>query len=239
MEIRVLARYRFQSPDELAEHIQKELGSHLESKGMECKVVQLECVRDFKTWLDPCGVHPHDAFRCRDGVETAHSFTFMAFVDLSLVDRTTAQRNPSHSDIVAGHGPANRDAKDVFCIVKTYIRDTKQQQSPVLVLPVARARLVQSRAPTKIVERDLKPERLVQLRNLYDACNSARVGLHKGAVALAALIDQRHAEMEVPGPGWLAAPPQALLPVVSTANPIFPHLPEVSFALSVTFRRHF
>ena len=88
----VLRRHRFQSPKELAEAIDQEIGPVVRGKGEECQVSEVKAVRDFHKWLSPLGVKPWNTFANRGGVETPHSFTFLAFVDMDTAARLKAKR---------------------------------------------------------------------------------------------------------------------------------------------------
>ena len=49
----VLRRHRFQSPKELAEAIDQEIGPVVREKGEECQVSEVKVVRGFHKWMSP------------------------------------------------------------------------------------------------------------------------------------------------------------------------------------------
>ena len=245
----VLRRHRFQSPKELAEAIDKEIGPVVREKGEECRVSEVKAVRDFYKWLSPLGVTPWKGFANRGGVEAAHSFTFLAFVDMDSAARLIAKSCPPRPAVLAGHGGSNTHDLDVYCLVKAYMRDTRPQQDPVLLLPISRARAVTQAAPATVLEhcpqevkgpqevKQHKVTTLMRLTTLRDLCRVPILGLFSAAAAIDELIERSQTKQAVPNAGRLAVPPEALPPVVSTANPIFPHLPEETFHMAVRFRR--
>ena len=183
-----------------------------------------------------------------DGVEAAHSFTFLAFVDMDSAARLKAKSCPQRPAVIAGHGGSNTHNLDVYCLVKAYMRDTRPQQDPVLLLPISRARLVAQAAPETVLVhcpkevkgpqevKQHKETKLLRLTTLRDLCRVPMLGLLSAAAAIDELIERLQTKQAVPNAGWLAVPPAALPPVVSTANPIFPHLPEETFHMAVRFR---
>ena len=114
------------------------------------------------------------------------------------------------------------------------MRDSRQQQTPVLIMPVARASEVLHPGPTQALPAKLKPERHAELQALRDFCSTQP----ELCAAVPALTDLLGGDVGPPAsPGWLGVEAQALTPVVSTDNPIFPHLPVSSYELAVTFHR--
>ncbi|MDA8584005.1 hypothetical protein N9L68_07210 [bacterium] len=86
-----------------------------------------------------------------DGVEAAHSFTFLAFVDMDSAARLKAKACPQRPAALAGFGGSNTNDLDVYCLVKTNMRDTRPQQDPVLLRPICRARAVTQAAPDTVL----------------------------------------------------------------------------------------
>ena len=84
-------------------------------------------------------------------MEAAHSFTCLAFVDMDSAARLKANSCPQRPAVIAGHGGSNTHNLDVYCLVKAYMRDTRPQQDPVLLLPINRARLVAQAAPETVL----------------------------------------------------------------------------------------
>ena len=129
------------------------------------------------------------------------------------------------------------------------MRDTRPQQDPVLLLPISRARAVTQAAPDTVLNhcpsevagpqevKQHKENKLLRLTALRDLCRVPMLGLLSAAAAIDELIEMLQTKQAVPNAGWLAVPPAALPPVVSTANPIFPHLPEETFHMAVRIRR--
>ncbi|MDA8584006.1 hypothetical protein N9L68_07215 [bacterium] len=68
-------------------------------------------------------------------------------------------------------------------------------------------------------------------------CRLRFLGMFSAAAAIDEFIEMLQTEQVVPNAGWLAVPPAALPPVMSTSNPMFPHLPEETFHIAVKFRR--
>ena len=164
---------------------------------------RLKNVSEFPGWLNPCGAMAQHAFLNRRGVRTPHSFTFMAFVDLDGEDRRQTRAHPQNSAVLAGHGPSRRNNLDVFCLVKTYMRDVNRQQAPVLRLPVARANLV-TRAPNEVPPSRATGARRVELKGLKDLCPAW--GRFAAVPALADLC--QGTRFPVAGPGWLGVDPE-------------------------------
>ena len=175
--------------------------------------------------------------------------TFLAFVDMDSAARLKAKSSPQRPAVLAGYGGSNTHDLDVYCLVRAYMRDTRPQQDPVLLLPISRARAVTQAAPDTVLihcpkevtgpqeVKQHKETKLLRLTTLRDLCRVPMLGLLSAAAAIDELIEMLQTKQAVPNAGWLAVPPAALPPVVSTANPIFPHLPEETFHMAVRVRR--
>ena len=100
---------------------------------------------DFKTWLDPAGIHLHNAFMSRENVDAPHSFNYKLREDLT---------GSELADLVAERRGGPNHAEDVFCITKRWMHSTNTA-TPVRVLPEARWRLLHTDGPTQA--KPLKP----------------------------------------------------------------------------------
>lgn len=231
----VLRRFCWETLDDLIGFLEAHIGPHIAQKQEECWITQLCAVRDFNTWLAPHGVHPWNALRTRDGIEAPHSFTFKHRQDLtkSELDEFRSQVNGAARH--AGYGDRNSSQSDVFCCVKTYMRDRHLQQAPVLIMPEDRCSWVQNLAPTTCLAAPISDERAAKLLKLATIFEKESYGFHRAAVEIRRLVERP--PLELPPPGWLASPPRAPALVQVTGNPYFAHLPETSWNLLVTFHR--
>ena len=114
--------------------------------------------------------------------------------------------------------------------VKTYLRDTKLSQPPLLVLPSRRAENISALQPTQWVPR--KPwndQQITSYLNLAHLCKHD-FGLPAAAEALEALV---HARLpgSLPRSTWLAAASSVPAREPESSNPFFNHLPEFSWEL--------
>ena len=129
------------------------------------------------------------------------------------------------------------------------MRDTRPQQDPVLLLPINRARAVTQAAPDTVLihcpkevtspqeVKQHQDQKLLRLTALKDLCRVPMLGMFSAAAAIDELIETLQTKQAVPNAGWLAVPPAALPPMVSTANPMSPHLLEETFLMAVKCRR--
>ena len=216
----ILSKGSYETPQEILTYLVEHLRPRFLQRGEEMIGEFVRGVRDFQAWLAPLGVHLHNAFANRDGVESPHSFAFKLRRDCGGAES---------SDLPVMH---LGDPEDVLCCVKAYMRDTALQQQPVLVLRAPRKNLVREAEP-----RDIVPVRALTGRetdSYVELCNmcETELGLARAAQALRDLIYKR--EYIVPRRGWLSEPgcQRRMLPSVA-GNPYFPHLPETSFALKV------
>ena len=150
---------------------------------------EVKAVRDFHKWLSPLGVTPWNTFANCGGVEAAHSFTFLAFVDMDSAARLKATSRPQRPAVLAGHGGAKTHDLDVYCLVKAYMRDTRPQQDPVLLLPISLARAVTPAAPETVLVhcpkevkgpqevKQHKETKLLRLTALRGLCRDLILGL--------------------------------------------------------------
>jgi len=182
-------------------------------------------VRDFQSWLAPLGMHLHNAFANRGGVEAPHAFAFKASRDLTGNDVAVCPG-------VQGVHEVGKD--DIVCCVKTYMRDVTLQQAPVVVLPLDRQ--IDLGVPTRFVP--VHPLTTKEIKTYVDLENRCRneLDLPKAADALHDLVHKR--DYEAPALGWLTAP-MTRRPRLDEdgGNPYFPHLPKSSFQLVASKRR--
>ena len=231
----VVRRYRWETVDDLAQYLETTIGPHIVSKGEDAKVVRLEAIRDFKAWLTPQGVKVGGCFRNRDGIETPHSFTYKLRGNLTKTELDQVQGSIPRAVRYAGYDRATEDPGDVFCIVKTYMRDLHNQQAPVLVLPIDRSSRVQGSEPTTMLTVEISPERRKALETLAALYEREMYGYFSAAVKIRSML---HCDPPtLPGPGWLAEAPLAPQEVQYTQNPYFPHLPETSWHMLVQFHK--
>ena len=127
----LLRKRSWETPEEIMEYLESKMGPQFHSRGEAFQVRRLGAVRDFKSWLEPLGCHLFNSFGTRGGIEAPHSFAFKMRQDLSLSDRRRG---------VPGVPGVREDPSDVFCCVKTYMRDQALQQEPVLTIVANRAK---------------------------------------------------------------------------------------------------
>lgn len=127
--------------------------------------------------------------------------------------------------------PATGNEDDTYCVVKAYMRDTKMNQDPLLVLDQRDVSRVQESVPKAVVP--LHPLSTKQVENFLTlAVQLEDEGLHAAAAALRELVHDRSYELK--RLHWLEDPrriPLAIAPIAS--NPIFPHLPATTWQLKV------
>jgi hypothetical protein len=127
----LLRKRTWETPEQIMEYLESKKGPQFHSRGDGFQARRLGAVRDFKSWLEPLGCHLFNSFGTRDGIEAPHSFAFKMRQDLSQSDRWRG---------VPGVRGVREDPRDVFCCVKTYMRDHALQQEPVLTIVASRAR---------------------------------------------------------------------------------------------------
>lgn len=228
--ILVLRRIKFQTKEELCMKLHEIMQPRIAAKGEELVVETIVNVRDFGTWLAPLRIDLYNAFGTRLGIEAPHAFTYKMRRDLTWSEQAMMPPTYAYS---------KGEECDIFCCVKTYMRDRRLQQHPLCVLPASRCRAAGMLAsPTTMLPRLVFKEKFItQLRELAAILRSEVYALHRGADALDELAD---------GPGvpafpsaiWLETPawdPRA--PIVPSGNELFPHLPDSSWNLMVRFRR--
>lgn len=223
----VMRRHRWQTPEEFQRILQETLAPRIAERAEVLVVRHLRLIRDYVRWLDPQMVTLYNCWGNRDGFEAPHSFAFKMRDDLtaSELGQVRGQR---------AHGFAD-DPADVFCCVKTYMRDKRLMQQPVLVLPQTRCARVYGR-PAHIEAVRMTDVRAEQLETIATVVARADYGYHLAARALRDLARTR-APPPLPAPGWLEEPPVELPPVVDVGNEYFNHLPDISWHMRARFHR--
>ena len=224
----VLRRKKFQTKQDLAANIVEVMHPRAVLKKEELVVEVVEHVRDFGEWLEPLRVHLYNAFMNRAGIEAPHSFVYKMRRDLFSAEQA----------MLLGKTRSG-DEHDVFCCVKTYMRDAHLQQPPVLVLPSNRVQNSGMPArPQKMLPRHpLSDKAKKDLRDLAAALRANIYNLQRGADALDALA-AGPPEPVFPSSPWLESvvfDPRVIL--APSGNELFPHLPDSSWHLMVRFKR--
>ena len=177
----------------------------------------LSAVRDFAKWCEHLQRFLWNCWGDRLGQESPHSFTYMQGRDLTRSEQVWFHES-------RGLGVS----EDVYCCVKTYMRDTTLQQAPVLILPADRhERLVGE--PREVCERH------AMAKSKIDNCTKLEVkcrdyGLKEAADALHALMyDRRYSMPTFPwlSRGWEVNRADR----GDSGNCYFPHLPASSWRL--------
>jgi hypothetical protein len=216
-------KLHWQTELELLAYLVEQLRQRAAKKGEEVYGVFINSVRDFASWLAPLAIVLDNGFRTRGGIEAPHSFSFKLRQDLTQRETEELAKTPRCPGVWEADSP-----DDVFCCVKTYMRDLHLQQAPVLTCPAARVGHIMGQSPGAIVPRKaLSKDGLTAALKLADLC-SHELGLPRAAAALRDYVHKR--VQDTPVAQWLEAPgtPHGPLPVLS---PQFPHLPESSWQL--------
>jgi hypothetical protein len=118
-----------------------------------------------------------------------------------------------------------------------YIRDTKNQQKPVLVLPEGRLESMTGSQPSTLVPR--KPwtdDQIEHFLTLARECDH-NLGKPEAAAALRAIVNVTVPSLD--SLRWLGTAGQARAdPVPTTGNPYYNHLPEWSWELQAQLGQH-
>jgi hypothetical protein len=240
----ILRKQTWEEPEELMEFLELKMRPQFECRGEEFMVRRLGAVRDFKTWLEPLGCHLYNAFGTRAGVEAPHSFAFKRRQDLSWSDRR-ARNDARGADGADGADeakayplalPAHEPSPDdIFCCVKTYMRDVELQQEPVLTILADRGLYMKHAQPEPLcvlARVPLHEEVVKTLATLAHICGT-KFGMPRAAAALQRLALDR--SLVLPADRWLPKMEQQAR-VASTDNPYFPHLPATSWRLLARFQ---
>lgn len=236
----VLKKFRWETPQDLIRLLQEHLPQTVPDEST-LYVEEVQAVRRFGKWLDPQCVTLHHAFATRDGIEAPHSFTYKRRSDLTFEERRLFEGHVQGSARAAGYTRANGNSDDVFCLVKTYMRDKRLQQPPVLVLPVDRRDRATTRQPDSAVGPSVSAERSNELKQMASLLEKPRFGYLRAAAAMLKLASctagAADANPDPPRSAWMCDPPIRQEPVFDTQNEYFGHLPETSWHLLVTFHK--
>ena len=123
----ILQLSSFETIPELMSYLLEKMRDHFHAKQEVVTQTCLSAVRDFARWCDPLNRTIWNCWSNRDGQEAPHAFTFKQGRDLSRSERAWL-----------GESRGLDVSADVYCCVKTYMRDTSLQHEPVLVLPAGR-----------------------------------------------------------------------------------------------------
>ena len=235
---KVIRRVRFQTADELCEHMQRNLQGYFEAKGEHLWVSILDHVHDFGHWLKPCGIQLHHAFVSRDNVDAPHSFSFKCKQSCSAAEIVAYHKGPSPRQDFREH------PNDVICVTKRWMHST-EMLIPICVLPQERAVLLHTKGPSVSKRKEPMPaKRKVELCQLADQLErlsgswGPTFSYFRGAAALRELASTPaghpvHLQFLWMSPGP-SAPHQ---PAPATANVYFNTIPQMSWQLLARFHR--
>ena len=123
---RVLQRCQWQTIPDLCHLIEVGMQEHIQARNESCHVAHLEAVGNFGEWLSAARVDQYGCWLSREGVETPHSFTYKRRQDLTTRE---AEQVAANFKRVRGRAYFPAHPHDVFCLVKTYMRDVDLQQT--------------------------------------------------------------------------------------------------------------
>ena len=225
----ILSIGTFSTPSELLDFLVKKVKPHIAKRGEELIAQQITAVRDFAKWLSPIHLTLYNAFLTRGGIETAHSFAYKLRSALSPAECKRVQRMGELVEDDQG------DAADVFCIVKMYMRDLRNNQEPVLVLPRDNIERVQGAVPADVVPPyALSTRREADLLALAEELLEEASYLPRAAAALKDLVVSR--SYELVRLTWLESRRPTPNPNAighRDVHPLFNHLPETTWQLLV------
>ena len=226
----VVRRHRWETPAEFERALDEGIRSKIEDRSQVFWVEGLRSIRDFNAWLKPQAVHMTNCWGTRAGIEAPHSFIFKTRDSLSGSEKSEIKRTR-----VESIARLTDSQSDVFCSIKTYMRDKNLQQPPILVLPTSRRELVVGQYPTTVEPLTRTPDRAAQYLSLAAVLEKDMYGYVRAAQAL------RNLAMDPVGPlvepGWLAEPPPAQPPIEHGADTYFGHLPEISWHMRAVYNR--
>ena len=226
----VVRRYRWETPSEFERALEAEMRSKIEARKQEFWVQGLRSIRDFNAWLKPQAVQLVDCWGSRNGIEAPHSFIFKTRECLSGSERSEIKR--TRGETIARLAESK---SDVFCSIKTYMRDKHLQQPPILILPASRRNLVVGQYPTTVEPLTRTPDRATQYLGLAAVFEKDKYGYLRAAQALCSLAtDPVGPPVE---PGWLAEQVPAQPPIEHSADAYFTHLPEISWHMRTVYNR--
>ena len=207
----------FQTILELMQYLLEKLRAKFAAKQEVVTQTCLSAVRDFAKWCQPLQRSVWNCWGNRLGQESPHSFTYKQGRELTRSEQAWFDESRG-LDV----------SEDVYCCVKTYMRDTTLQQAPVLILPADRhERLVGE--PREVCGRHAMGKPKIDNYTKLKA-KLKDYGLMEAAKALHALMYDR--SYSLPAFPWLSRGW-----VVDRAdrgdsgNYFFPHLPASSWRL--------
>lgn len=193
------------------------------AKGEELVTDAFKGIRDYRSWLNPMGCSLSDAFQSRWGIEAPHAFSFKLRRDLATADVREVQ---TPGTLLPGN------PNDVMCCVKTYMRDTKLAHVPTLVIPWGRQERVATNQPLDVkTVYELTESQVKNYLSLAIICDEQNLG--NAALRLRALVKERR--YEIPPAPWLQSDEPERLGSLELGEPLFPHLPAVSWKLVARF----
>jgi len=224
----VLRPLSWETPSELNELIVKALTPSCEAKKEELIVQEIGQIRDFDTWLGSLGVKLYNAFVSRGGKEASHSFTYKVRSDLTgsqLQDMPRKRRRFEEHE------------EDVFAIVKGRMHMVKTQP-PVLALPHCLLSSVQGLQPPQVKEaRAIPADRRNELDKLATRLDESADRYPRAAEVIRKRLAGIPEEGEAPTFECLSDPVEARVPVATTSNPYYEHLPDTAWRLLASFHR--
>ena len=211
----------FETILELMEHLLSKLRAKFAAKQEVVTQTCLSAIRDFAKWCAPLNRTVWNCWGNRNGQEAPHAFTFKQGRDLSQSER--AWLEPSE-----GASRSLGVSEDVYCCVKTYMRDTQLQQEPVLVLPAERHALLVDE-PREVCSRHAMGKKKIENYTKLKA-KLKDYGMTRAADALHALMyDRTYAfpALRWLRHGWTVERADR----GDSGNYFFPHLPASSWRL--------
>ena len=230
----VVRRHRFHTPQELVLEIQIAMDKVFADRPEEVSVHMLGEIFDFGSWLLAEGVHLHNCWVSREGVDAPHSFCYKMREDLTASESAQVlQRRAPH--------PAHDE--DVFCVTKRWMH-SEQACPPVLVLPVPRLHLLESPGPVvqKLPTVQMDDPRKKQLQDLATHLENmtedwgTEFSYFRAAQALRDLAAERVPPPVVHTWLWDADPPRHG-PLQRTQNRYFNNIPNMAWSMLARFRR--
>ncbi len=154
-------RHSWETPEAVMQFLREKMSRHFLDRGEQFVVERLSAVRDYQAWLEMGTSKLYNAFGTRGGIEAPHSFSFKRRRDLSRSEWSVKMEDElSLEEQIRAPGAPVASDSDVFCSVKTYMRDLTLQQAPVLVIQVAEVGVRAPRPMTvlQVAQRNLQTE---------------------------------------------------------------------------------
>ena len=225
----VLRPKLWETPEEMNALFAEALRPLTEAKKEELIVEEVRHIRDFDGWLGAMGVHLHNAFVTRKGIEASHAFTYKVRADLSTAEVHNIPRKRKRFD---------EHQEDVFAIVKGRMHMTRTQP-PVLAIPHCLLALMHGKEPKNMkAARDMPNDRKKELVKLADRLDSpSGERYEKAARAIRERLGGHAPAEQAPKLEFLSHPHGARVPITHTSNQYYEHLPDTSWRLLASFRR--